>query len=55
MNLPMKEQLEQVYGKPRRRKPKKRRREDLSEFEIKSLMGANMRVHKKVKGRIRQI
>ncbi len=71
MNQTLREQLEKAFGKPRakreqlkgwkrnnrehRSKPQKRRREDLSEFEIKSLMGADMRVHKKVRGRIRQI
>ncbi len=54
MNLPMREQLEKAYGKPKRRKPQKRRREDLSEFEIKSLMGMDMPVYRKYRGSFRQ-
>ncbi len=54
MNQTLREQLEQVYGKPKRRKPQKRRREDLSEFEIKSLMGMDRPVYRKYRGSFRQ-
>ncbi|WP_313430050.1 hypothetical protein [Siminovitchia terrae] len=35
-------------------KPQKRRREDLSEFEIKSLMGMDRPVYRKYRGSYRQ-
>lgn len=54
MNLPMKDQLKQMEVKPQDKKKQKRKIEQLSQDEWKDLMGVNMRVHTKVRGRVRQ-
>ena len=57
MNKPLKEQLIDIYGKPKRkknkpvrRKPQNQRSEVLSDWDIKDLMGTNRQILKRAKG-----
>ncbi|MEK3886547.1 hypothetical protein [Bacillus sp. FSL K6-3431] len=54
MNLSTKAQLMQIDVKPQAKKAQKRKQERLSTSEWKNIMGANMRVHTRVGGRVRQ-
>lgn len=56
MNLSLKEQLENIYGKPKkkdkpvRRKSQNQRSEVLTDWDIKELMGMNKATYRRGKG-----
>ncbi|MCJ8008916.1 hypothetical protein ACFFF5_21110 [Lederbergia wuyishanensis] len=54
MNLPLKQQLANIYKKPQPKKLQKRRTEVLTESDIKSLMGMDKPTYRRHRGAFRQ-